>query len=107
MPRGALLAGEHQQVLQATTDAIELSAQPLPAARDELQTKIATLKAGSRRWSGRTAALAPGYLSSLQAAFNAHARTIAYRDGLIAAIAAERHSLRTGRFPTRLDEIDP
>jgi hypothetical protein len=106
MTRAALLAEEHQQVLQATTDAIELSADQLPAARDKLQQIIASLKARPRRWSGRTAALAPPYLSSLQAAFNTYVRTIAYREALLTAIAAERHRLKAGRFPSRFDEID-
>src|SRR4029079_8680276 len=107
IPRGALLAQEQQQVLETITDAISLSTQPLPAARDRFQAEIAEQKPRPKRWSGRAASLAAGHIASLQAAFNAYVRSIAYRDALLAAISAERYRLKTAHFPASLDDLVP
>jgi hypothetical protein len=46
-------------------------------------------------------------LPSLAKSFDAYATASAYRDALFVGIAAERHRLKTGRFPAQLTELVP
>ena len=44
---------------------------------------------------------------AMGSAFDAFGKNIAARDTLVAAIAAERFRLKTGKFPAELDELVP
>jgi len=96
--------------LELFAETIDASHQLFPAALTQVQEVESRLKTmvGSRNPLHKvqyryTLALFP----AARAAFEADGRALASRDALIAAIAAERHRLKHGTYPSRLDELVP
>lgn len=96
--------------LELLGESIAASSEPFPEAHQRVGQVENRLKAvvGSRNPLEKmqyivTSAMLPGLATS----FDATARGLARRDALLAAIAAERHRLKTGSFPAKLADLVP
>jgi hypothetical protein len=99
-----------QNHIQALTQTIACSSQPLPAGRQQLQSMIAQFQARQKAapsWDQSKLILTNQFLPLLAKLFDAYVKTVAYRDSLLAAVAAERHRLKTGEFPAQLADLVP
>jgi hypothetical protein len=96
--------------LETMAQVISYCSQPLPEGRKELTklvSKFKAEKATARDWGQWKYHLTSSVLPFVTASFEALAKTFAYRDALVTAIAAERFRLKTGRFPSRLADLTP
>lgn len=99
-----------QKYLELLSEMVAATREPFPAARERAKQTEAKVQAmvGSRNPLEKlkyvvTALMMPGAGSSLDAV----ARALARRDALVAAIAGERHRLKSGSYPTQMAKLVP
>ena len=96
--------------LELMKEAIAASREPFPAGRRHFQQIAETLQAeqaAAGPFDKQKHVLTMQLIPSLTASFDACARTLAYQQAVLAAIAAQRYRLRHGRFPAQLDDLCP
>ncbi len=96
--------------LQLLGELIAASREPFPEARNRAQAVERKLKArvGSKNPLEKLKYVATMLmLPATSAAFDASARTLAHREALRVAVAAERYRLQTGAFPTQAADLVP
>jgi hypothetical protein len=99
-----------RKYLDVMSQAIAASQQPFHEGHEQLkklQTEFAAEQAALPFWERRKYVLTTNVVPSLGAAFNAAVRTIAQRDALVVAIAAERHRLKHGEYPEQIGDLVP
>jgi len=99
-----------RKYLELMSQAIASSQQPFHEGHEQLkklQTEFAAEQAALPFWERRKYALTTNVVPSLGAAFNAATRTIAQRDALVVAIAAERYRLKHGEYPEQIGDLVP
>jgi hypothetical protein len=105
-----MLSDDCKSYLEVMTSMIDFSSQPPFVGRQRWQTLVDGYKglppAGLPPPKSANVFIALA-LPSLTASFDAYATASAYRDALLVAIAADRHRLKTGRFPSQLSELTP
>ena len=92
------------------SQAIAASQHPFSEGREQFRKLAATLAAEQAAlppWEKQKYVLTSRVVPSVGATFNATERTIAQRDSLIVAIAAERYRLKHGEYPAQIGELVP
>jgi hypothetical protein len=97
-----------QKYLQVLRDLVDCSHLPFPEARNKARLVDVEMKALMTNRIQQlsyitTLLLAP----AVPAVFDSCAQSAARRDAVLTAIAAERSRLRTGKYPSRLEELVP
>jgi hypothetical protein len=99
-----------QNYLQLLTQMIDCSTQPLPAGRQQWHKVVGQFQARQKAmpsWDQSKLAATNQLLPMLAKFFDAYVKTAAYREALIATVAAERHRLKSGEFPAQLADLVP
>jgi hypothetical protein len=99
-----------EKYLEMMEEMIAASREPFPQARqriDAVENKVQALMA-TRNPLERMKYIVTAMLTpATSKAFDAVARLLANREALVTVIAAERYRLKTGAFPTKIDELVP